>query len=88
MPLLLELPVAELRLKHHGIFDAMSSPISTIEIEPAPREVRIVRKGRVSVVVPLEPCEPLTAAAVQETIDSLRNRIAVALPTADEPSPT
>jgi len=70
-------------------FDAMSSPIiSTIEIEPAPREVRIVRKGRVSVVVPLEPGEPLTAATVQETIDSLRNRIAVAVPTVDEPSPT
>lgn len=45
-----------------------------IEIEPAPREVRIVRKGRVSVAVPLEPGEPLTAAIVQETIDSLRNR--------------
>jgi len=44
-----------------------------VEIEPAPREVRIVRKGRVSVVVPVEPGEPLTLATVNETIDRLRN---------------
>lgn len=44
-----------------------------VEIEPAPREVRIVRKGRVSVVVPVEPVEPLTLATVNETIDRLRN---------------
>jgi AbrB family looped-hinge helix DNA binding protein len=44
-----------------------------VEIEPAPREVRIVRKGRVSVAVPVEPGEPLTLATVNETIDRLRN---------------
>jgi len=44
-----------------------------VEIEPAPREVRIVRKGRVSVAVPVEPVEPLTLATVNETIDRLRN---------------
>jgi len=43
------------------------------EPEPAPREVRIVREGLVSVVVPVEPGEPLTLATVNETIDRLRN---------------
>lgn len=44
-----------------------------VEIEPAPLEVRIVRKGRVSVAVPVEPVEPLTLATVNEAIDRLRN---------------
>lgn len=45
-----------------------------IEIEPAPREVRIVRKGRVSVAVPVEPVEePVTLETLNKVIDRLRN---------------
>lgn len=30
-----------------------------IEIQPAPREVRIIRKGRLKIAVPVEPSEPV-----------------------------
>lgn len=43
-----------------------------IEIEPAPREVRIVRKGRLVVAVPVEPSEPLTAETVRRTQKAIR----------------
>jgi bifunctional DNA-binding transcriptional regulator/antitoxin component of YhaV-PrlF toxin-antitoxin module len=43
-----------------------------IEIEPAPREVRIVRKGRLAVAVPVEPSEPLTAETVRRTQKAIR----------------
>lgn len=49
-------------------------PPRTTKLEPASLKVRIVRKGRLSVVVPLEPVKPLTAATVQKTITRLRNR--------------
>jgi len=45
-----------------------------VEIEPAPREVRLVRKGRVLVAVPVEEGPTLTAEMVQETLDAIRNR--------------
>ena len=45
-----------------------------IEIEPAPREVQIVRKGRVKVAVPVEESAPLTARTILETQRGLRNR--------------
>ena len=45
-----------------------------IEIEPAPREVRLVRKGRVLVAVPVEKGPVLTAKTVQKTLEAVRNR--------------
>ena len=45
-----------------------------IEIEPAPREIRLVRKGRLTVAVPVEDGPPLTAQVVNETLESIRNR--------------
>lgn len=45
-----------------------------IEIEPAPRKVRIVRRGRVSVLSAVEESEPLSAAQVRETLESVRDR--------------
>ncbi|HEX7182222.1 MAG TPA: hypothetical protein VF756_10290 [Thermoanaerobaculia bacterium] len=44
-----------------------------VEIEPAPREVRIVQKGRLPVAVPVEPGPPLTQEIVQETLDKIRS---------------
>jgi AbrB family looped-hinge helix DNA binding protein len=44
-----------------------------IEIEPPPREVRITRKGKVLVAVPVDEREDvLTAATVRETLGTLR----------------
>jgi AbrB family looped-hinge helix DNA binding protein len=45
-----------------------------VEIEPMPREVRIVRKGRIRVAVPAEDGEPLRNEAVRETAASIRER--------------
>jgi len=46
-----------------------------VEIEPAPREVRLVRKGRFTVIVPVEEDgPPLTAEIVDETLAAIRNR--------------
>lgn len=45
-----------------------------IEIEPAPRQVRIVKKGRFSVAVPVEPAEPLDDGTVRATRDRIRGR--------------
>jgi predicted RNase H-like HicB family nuclease len=41
-----------------------------IEIEPAPREVRIVQKGYLRVAVPVEPGPPLT----QEIVRTIQGR--------------
>jgi AbrB family looped-hinge helix DNA binding protein len=44
-----------------------------IEIEPLPRAIRIERRGRVSVAVPVEPVEELlTNEQVRETIEEIR----------------
>jgi AbrB family looped-hinge helix DNA binding protein len=43
-----------------------------IEIEPAPLNVRIVKRGRLSVAVPAKPTRALTADAVQQTRRALR----------------
>jgi AbrB family looped-hinge helix DNA binding protein len=43
-----------------------------IEIEPAPQDVRLVRKGRLTVAVPVEPPPPLTAETVEHVLDGLR----------------
>lgn len=46
-----------------------------VEIEPAPRDVRLVRKGRFTVMVPVEEGGPaLTADVVQETLEAIRDR--------------
>ncbi|MEA2336316.1 MAG: hypothetical protein QOE82_323 [Thermoanaerobaculia bacterium] len=45
-----------------------------VEIEPAPREVRIVRKGRMLVAVPIEESEPLRNDTVRKTTASVRER--------------
>lgn len=45
-----------------------------VEIEPAPREVRVVRKGRMRVAVPVEEGDALRSDAVRETTASVRGR--------------
>lgn len=45
-----------------------------VEIEPMPREVRVVRKGRIRVAVPAEDGEPLRNESVRETTASIRER--------------
>jgi AbrB family looped-hinge helix DNA binding protein len=43
-----------------------------IEIAPAPRAVRAVRRGRLTVAVPLESGPPLSTAAVRDTQAAVR----------------
>jgi AbrB family looped-hinge helix DNA binding protein len=43
-----------------------------IEIAPAPRAVRVVQKGRLTVAVPLEPAPTLSTAAVRDTQAAVR----------------
>lgn len=43
-----------------------------IEIEPSPQDVRLIRKGRLTVAVPVEPSSPLTAETVERVMDELR----------------
>jgi AbrB family looped-hinge helix DNA binding protein len=45
-----------------------------IEIEPAPLEVRLVKRGRLTVAVPRKRLPPLTNEAVGKTLDRLRRR--------------
>lgn len=45
-----------------------------VELEPAPRRVRIVKKGEVFVAVPEDPSEPLTAEVVRRTREAVRER--------------
>lgn len=45
-----------------------------IEMEPAPLEVRLERRGGVLVAVPVRPVPGMSAAAVKRTIASLRAR--------------
>ncbi len=45
-----------------------------ILIEPAPRAVRIVRKGRLSVAVPLEESEALSSETVRRIRNTVRER--------------
>ena len=44
-----------------------------IEIEPAPRDVRIVQQGSLRVAVPVEPGPPLTQEIVQQTLEKIRS---------------
>jgi AbrB family looped-hinge helix DNA binding protein len=45
-----------------------------VEIEAAPREVRVVRKGRIRVAVPVEEGTSLRSDVVRETTASIRGR--------------
>jgi bifunctional DNA-binding transcriptional regulator/antitoxin component of YhaV-PrlF toxin-antitoxin module len=45
-----------------------------VEIEPLPREVQVVRKGRMRVAVPVEEGNVLENTAVRETVKSVRER--------------
>lgn len=45
-----------------------------IEIEPAPREVRVVKQGKLRVAVPIEEKGTLTNETVRATTASIRNR--------------
>lgn len=52
----------------------ISSHNGRVEIEPAPREVRIFPKGKLWVAEPVEPGEPLTANVVRDTQNWVRDR--------------
>lgn len=45
-----------------------------IEIEPEPRDVRIVKRGKISVAAAYTRSEALTAGAVRSTLESIRTR--------------
>jgi AbrB family looped-hinge helix DNA binding protein len=45
-----------------------------VEIEPAPREVRVVQRGPLWVAVPMEPTKPLTESTVELARRNLRDR--------------
>ncbi len=45
-----------------------------IEIETAPLEVRLVKRGSLTVAVPKENVAPLTPEVVERTLDRLRRR--------------
>jgi AbrB family looped-hinge helix DNA binding protein len=45
-----------------------------IEIEPAPLEVRLVKRGKLTVAVPRKRVPPLTDEIVGRTLDQLRRR--------------
>ena len=45
-----------------------------IEIEPAPLEVRLVRRGALTVAVPCKPVPALGGEVVRRTLDRVRRR--------------
>ncbi len=45
-----------------------------IEIEPAPLEVKLVKRGSLTVAVPRKRVPPLTGETVGQTLDRLRRR--------------
>jgi AbrB family looped-hinge helix DNA binding protein len=45
-----------------------------IEIEPAPLEVKLVKRGSLTVAVPRKAVAPLTPEVVDEALDRLRRR--------------
>ena len=45
-----------------------------IEIEPAPLDVRLVKRGSLTVAVPRKRVPPLTPESVGQTLDRLRRR--------------
>jgi AbrB family looped-hinge helix DNA binding protein len=67
-------PIREQAGLRPGVPLAISCEEGRIEIEPAPRAVKLVRKGSFRVAVPIEPLEPLTAETVERVRDELRGR--------------
>lgn len=57
-----------------GVPLRISSRNGRVEIEPAPREMRIFPKGKLWVAEPVEPGEPLTAEMVRRTQNWIRDR--------------
>jgi AbrB family looped-hinge helix DNA binding protein len=55
-----------------GVPLAITVTAAGIEIAPAPRAIRAVRKGRLTVAVPLEPGPALSVAEVRETLAVVR----------------
>lgn len=45
-----------------------------IEIEPAPLEVELVKRGSLTIAVPRKPARSLTEREVAETLDAVRRR--------------
>ena len=45
-----------------------------IEIEPAPLEVKLVKRGSLTVAVPRKRIPPLTGEIVRQTLDRVRRR--------------
>jgi AbrB family looped-hinge helix DNA binding protein len=56
-----------------GMFLEVRVTEGRIEIEPAPLEIKLERRGRLVVAVPREPVPPLTREIVQETRRKLRH---------------
>jgi AbrB family looped-hinge helix DNA binding protein len=50
----------------------LSATDGRIELEPAPLEVRLERRGGLLVAVPTRSVAPLTAAVVERTVSGLR----------------
>ncbi|MFL6289293.1 MAG: AbrB/MazE/SpoVT family DNA-binding domain-containing protein [Thermoanaerobaculia bacterium] len=61
-----------------GILPGMSLRVTAregrIEIEPIPRQVRIVQKGPLRIAVPVEEGPPLTEATVEQVRREMRER--------------
>lgn len=53
---------------------AETVPVVETDGEPSPQEVRIIPKGRLWVVEPVEPGEPITAEMVREVQNWIRDR--------------
>jgi AbrB family looped-hinge helix DNA binding protein len=64
-------PIRERAGLRPGVPLAITYREGRIEIEPAPRAVKLVRKGSFHVAVPVEPSAPLT----EETVEHVRNEL-------------
>ena len=45
-----------------------------VEIEPAPQEVKLVRRGRFWTAVPLDRAAPISTADIRAALDTVRDR--------------
>jgi AbrB family looped-hinge helix DNA binding protein len=61
-----------------GILPGMTLRITVqegrVEIEPLPREVKIVQRGPLWIAVPTEEIPPLSAATVEQVLRKVRDR--------------
>jgi AbrB family looped-hinge helix DNA binding protein len=67
-------PIRERAGLRPGVPLAITCSEGRIEIETAPRAVKLVRKGSFRVAVPVEPGEPLTEEMVERVRGELRGR--------------